>query len=46
MSYSQFKEDDGMGKNGRGENDPFGLRRRSGKRKVCRFCADAELVID
>ena len=46
MSYSQFKDDDGMGKNGRGENDPFGLRRRSGKRKVCRFCADAELVID
>jgi small subunit ribosomal protein S18 len=31
---------------GGGENDPFGLRRRSGKRKVCRFCADSELVID
>jgi small subunit ribosomal protein S18 len=58
MSYGgQYKDDDGM-KNGRGgggngpggggggENDPFGLRRRSGKRKVCRFCADAELVID
>jgi small subunit ribosomal protein S18 len=53
MSYGQYKEDDGM-KNGRGggpgggagENDPFGLRRRSGKRKICRFCADAELVID
>jgi small subunit ribosomal protein S18 len=29
-----------------GENDPFGLRRRSGKRKVCRFCADSELQID
>jgi small subunit ribosomal protein S18 len=48
-----YKDDDGM-KNGRGggggpgggENDPFGLRRRSGKRKVCRFCADAELAID
>jgi len=46
MNYPQFKDDDmGGGKNGRGENDPFGLRRRSGKRKV-RFCADAELVID
>jgi hypothetical protein len=22
------------------------LRRRAGKRKVCRFCADAELAID
>ena len=47
MSYPQFKDDDGMKNGGRGgENDPFGLRRRSGKRKVCRFCADAELVID
>jgi len=58
MSYSPYKDDDGGMKNGRGErgggggggmggeNDPFGLRRRSGKRKVCRFCADAELVID
>jgi small subunit ribosomal protein S18 len=47
-----YGKDDDM-KNGRGgggpgggENDPFGLRRRSGKRKVCRFCADAELAID
>jgi small subunit ribosomal protein S18 len=36
----------GMGGGPGGENDPFGLRRRSGKRKVCRFCADSELVID
>lgn len=29
-----------------GRDDPFGMRRRGGKRKVCRFCADAELKID
>ncbi len=29
-----------------GEGDPFGLRRRGGKRKVCRFCADTEVTID
>lgn len=55
MSYSSAYKDDDM-KNGRGgaggsggpglENDPFGLRRRTGKRKVCRFCADSALVID
>jgi small subunit ribosomal protein S18 len=57
MSYGQYKDDDmkngrgggggggGMG-GAPGENDPFGLRRRSGKRKICRFCADAELAID
>ena len=55
MSYSSQYKDDDM-KNGRGgagggggpggENDPFGLRRRTGKRKVCRFCADSALVID
>src|ERR1700749_1242268 len=36
----------GGGPGGPGENDPFGLRRRTGKRKVCRFCADPALVID
>ncbi|MET0386438.1 MAG: 30S ribosomal protein S18 [Polyangiales bacterium] len=55
MSYSSAYKDDDL-KNGRGgpgggggpagENDPFGLRRRTGKRKVCRFCADAALLID
>ncbi len=35
----------GMGGPG-GEGDPFGLRRRGGKRKVCRFCADSEVTID
>ena len=55
MSYSSGYKDDDM-KNGRGggggpggpglENDPFGLRRRTGKRKVCRFCADSALLID
>jgi small subunit ribosomal protein S18 len=36
----------GGGPGAAGENDPFGLRRRTGKRKVCRFCADPALVID
>jgi small subunit ribosomal protein S18 len=37
----------GRGGNGGGrDNDPFGLRRRGGRRKVCRFCADPELEID
>jgi len=39
-------DDDFGGRGGRGEGDPFGLRRRGGKRKVCRFCADPELAID
>ncbi len=30
----------------RAEADLFGLRRRGGKRKTCRFCADPNLVID
>jgi small subunit ribosomal protein S18 len=56
MSYSSaYKDDDKNGRGGRDggrdggpglENDPFGLRRRTGKRKVCRFCADSALVID
>jgi small subunit ribosomal protein S18 len=33
-------------RNERGEADLFGLRRRGGKRKSCRFCADPNLVID
>lgn len=38
--------DDLDGKNERAETDLFGLRRRGGKRKTCRFCADPSLVID
>jgi small subunit ribosomal protein S18 len=30
----------------RAETDLFGLRRRGGKRKTCRFCADPNLTID
>lgn len=38
--------DDFDGRGGRGgEGDAF-LRRRGGKRKTCRFCADSELKID
>jgi small subunit ribosomal protein S18 len=39
------RDDDFGGKGGR-DNDPLALRRRGGKRKVCRFCADPALVID
>lgn len=35
-----------QGERGGRDGDPFGLRRRGGKRKMCRFCADSELVID
>ena len=38
------RDDDLSGK-GR-DSDPLALRRRGGKRKVCRFCADPELAID
>ena len=37
--------DDEGGRGGR-DADPFGLRRRGGRRKVCRFCADSEQLID
>ncbi|MBN1653784.1 MAG: 30S ribosomal protein S18 [Deltaproteobacteria bacterium] len=33
-------------RNERTEADLFGLRRRGGKRKTCRFCADPNLSID
>ena len=35
-----------QGERGGRDGDPFGLRRRGGKRKMCRFCADSELDID
>ena len=37
--------DRGEGDEGR-DGDPFGLRRRGGRRKVCRFCADSSVEID
>lgn len=42
---NSFRDDDRDSRGGR-DHDPFGLRRRGGKRKVCRFCADPELAID
>ncbi|MDD9935296.1 MAG: 30S ribosomal protein S18 [Myxococcales bacterium] len=39
------EQDTDQGRGGR-DGDPFGLRRRGGKRKMCRFCADSELTID
>lgn len=39
-------DDDGGGRSERPESEPFGLRRRGGRRRVCRFCADTELTID
>lgn len=39
--------DDERGRGGdEGQDDGFGLRRRGGRRRVCRFCADPEAVID
>jgi small subunit ribosomal protein S18 len=38
-------EDDFQGRGNR-DSDPFSLRRRGQKRRVCRFCADSELAID
>src|SRR5690349_6355688 len=38
------RDDDG-GRANR-DSDPLALRRRGGKRKVCRFCAYTELAID
>ena len=38
--------DDDFGGRGGRDSDPFSLRRRGQKRRVCRFCADTELAID
>ena len=38
-------DDDFQGRGNR-DSDPFSLRRRGQKRRVCRFCADSELAID
>ena len=38
-------EDDFQGRGNR-DSDPFSLRSRGQKRRVCRFCADSELAID
>lgn len=37
--------DEGGGR-GRGDGDPLGLRRRGGKKRVCRYCADSAQKID
>lgn len=41
-----FGDNDWQGRDSRSETDPLGLRRRRGKRKVCKFCADPNLTID
>jgi small subunit ribosomal protein S18 len=38
--------DEGGPRSERPESEPFGLRRRGGRRRVCRFCADPEIAID
>ncbi|MFI5307174.1 MAG: 30S ribosomal protein S18 [Polyangiales bacterium] len=43
--YGRDRDDDFQGKGAR-DSDPLSLRRRGGKRKVCRFCADTEVAID
>ena len=40
------ERDDNGPRSERPDSEPFGLRRRGGRRRVCRFCADAELAID
>ena len=40
-----MRDDDFGGKGGR-DSDPLALRRRGGKRKVCRFCADKINLVD
>jgi small subunit ribosomal protein S18 len=40
------RDDDFGGRGGGRDSDPLALRRRGGRRKVCRFCADAELLIN
>jgi len=47
--YRRREMSDGLdyqGKGGRGDPDLFGLKRRGGKRKVCKFCADSTLKVD
>lgn len=42
-----FGDDDmGGGRGDRGEGDPLGLRRRGGKKRICRYCADTNVKID
>lgn len=42
-----MSNDDERGRGEEGpESDGFGLRRRGGRRRVCRFCADPEAAID
>jgi len=43
---SDHDMDDGGGKSMRGSEDPLGLRRRGGKKRVCRYCADVNQKID
>lgn len=38
-------DEGGASRSERPESEPF-LRRRGGRRRVCRFCADPELAID
>ena len=40
------EDNEWQGRDSRLETDPLGLRRRRGKRKVCKFCADPNLTID
>lgn len=47
--YGQRDYGDGQdwqSRDSRLETDPLGLRKRRGKRKVCKFCADPNLAID
>ena len=41
-----FGDDDMGGGRGDRDGDPLGLRRRGGKKRVCRYCADTTQKID
>jgi small subunit ribosomal protein S18 len=46
QDYNASDNHETHGREGRSEADPFGLRRRGMKRKICKFCVDPNLVID
>ena len=46
QDYNVSDNYESHGRESREQSDPFGLRRRGMKRKICKFCADSNLVID
>lgn len=42
----EYGEEEFAEREGRSEGDPLGLKRRGGKKRICKFCADPALPID